>query len=326
MTLHAHILNMTTTASLDELRVRLHPAVRLTDGAELSDPQSIDLLVTGFPKRSDLDACPRLRALITPFAGVPAETCALLRDYPHVTLHSLHYNVTPTAEMAVTLLLAAAKALPPLDRALRRNDWRGRYGVTPATMLAGKTALILGYGMIGRRIAPVCQALGMQVIGVKRHAPTAPDAHGVAVHPVSDLHGLLPGVDALIAALPETPETSGIIGAAELAMLRPGAIVVNVGRGATIDEEALYLALRDGVIRSAGVDVWYQYPQTKEARANTPPSRFPFHELDNVVMSPHRAGWLSEAEADRMAGLAEAINAAAEGREIPGRVDKVLGY
>jgi phosphoglycerate dehydrogenase-like enzyme len=326
MTLHAHILNMSTTASLDELRVRLHPSVHLTDGTGLIDPQSIALLITGFPKRSDLDACPQLQALIAPFAGVPAETCALLRDYPNVTLHSLHYNVTPTAEMAVALLLAAAKVIPPLDRALRCNDWTGRYGVTPATTLAGKTALILGYGMIGRRIAPVCQALGMRVIGVKRHAPTAPDDHGVAVHPVDHLHRLLPEVDALIVALPETPETTGIIGAVELAMLRPGAIVVNVGRGPTIDEEALYLALRNGVIRSAGIDVWYHYPQTKEARNDTPPSRFPFHELDNVVMSPHRAGWLSEAEHDRLAGLAEMINAAAAGREIPGLVDKVLGY
>lgn len=326
MNLHAHILNISSTLPLDELRVRLHPSIRLTDGVEPVDAETIEILITGFPKREQIDACPQARALIVPFAGVPAETRALLAEYPNISLHSLHYNVVPTAEMAVALLLAAAKVIVPLDRELRHNNWQGRYGVTSATVLDGKTALILGYGQIGRRIAPVCQALGMRVIGVKRNPPENSLENGVEVHPIADLHGLLPASDALIVVLPETPETVGLIGANELALLRAGAVVVNVGRGSTIDEEALYRALTEGVIRSAGIDVWYTYPPNAEARSNTAPSRFPFHQLDNVVMSPHRAGWLSEAEHDRMALLADLLNAAAEGKPIPSRVDKMLGY
>ena len=109
-------------------------------------------------------------------------------------------------------------------------------------------------------------------------------------------------------------------------------IVVNVGRGPTLDEEALYAALRDGTLRAAGIDVWYQYPQgplqgpLSGAAVRTLPSRFPFHELDNVVMSPHRAGWLSEAEIDRMEQLAALLNAAAAGQPIPSQVDKARGY
>lgn len=326
MTLHVHILNMYSTASTDELRVRLHPDIVLTEGADLTDGQEIDILVGGFPQRRHIEVCPKLHALVVPFAGVPVETRTLLADFPQVTLHNLHYNVVPTAEMAVALLLAASKVIVPLDRELRRNDWTNRYSVTSATTLDGKTALILGYGQIGQRIAPACRGLGMQVIGVKRTQPALALADGVEVHAISDLHALLERTDALIVVLPETAETTGIIGASELAMLRPGAIVVNVGRGSTIDEAALYAALRDGVIRAAGIDVWYQYPATPAERTNTPPSRFPFHELDNVVMSPHRAGWLSEAEHDRMAGLASLLNAAAEGRSIPNRVDKERGY
>ena len=114
--------------------------------------------------------------------------------------------------------------------------------------------------------------------------------------------------------------------ARELAALRPGALLVNVGRGPTLDEAAIYNALRGGTLRAAGIDVWYAYPQTLEERTSKAPSRFPFHELDNVVMSPHRGGWLSEAEVDRLDQLAALLNAAATGQPMANRVDKALGY
>jgi phosphoglycerate dehydrogenase-like enzyme len=103
-------------------------------------------------------------------------------------------------------------------------------------------------------------------------------------------------------------------------------ILVNVGRGPVIDEEALYTALAERRIRAAGIDVWYQYPKDDAERGNTYPSRLPFHELDNVVMTPHRAGWLQSFETLRVQALAELLNAAAEGKEMPNSVDKELGY
>lgn len=329
MSLHVHLLNIHSSIGTQPLLEQLHPSIHVTEGVDLVDPGSIAVLVGGFPRAEQLAACPNLRALIVPFAGVPAETQHMVQALPHVSLHNLHYNVIPTAEMAITLLLAAAKLVVPMDRDMRRGDWSSRYIVTPATMLSGKTALILGYGQIGRRIARGCRGLGMEVIGVKRTPPAAQAAReddGVEVHPIAALHDLLPRTDALIMVLPETPETTGMVGARELAELRPGALLVNVGRGPTLDEEALYTALRNGTLRAAGIDVWYQYPQTLEERTNKGPSRFPFHELDNVVMSPHRGGWLSEAEADRLDQLAALLNAAAAGEAIPSAVDKVLGY
>ena len=331
MSLHVHILNLYSTAPIEELRTQLHPEIVLTVGAEQAGdrvPPETQILVSGFPQREHIAAAPGLRALIVPFAGVPAETRVVLLDFPHVPIYALHYNVAPTAEMAVALLLAAAKLIVPLDADLRRFDWRRRYGVTAATTLDGKTALILGYGLIGRHIAPALRGLGMAVIGVRRRpaTPGEGDLEGVEIVGAADLHAVLPRADALIVVLPETPETVGIVGARELALLRPGALLVNVGRGPTVDEEALYAALCDGTLRAAGIDVWYQYPQSREARVGTPPARFPFHELENVVLSPHRAGWISEAEHDRMAGLAAMLNAAAEGREMSGRIDKELGY
>jgi phosphoglycerate dehydrogenase-like enzyme len=186
--------------------------------------------------------------------------------------------------------------------------------------------LILGYGAIGRQIAPVCQAMGMQVSGVRRHRPPQPVENGVAVYSIDQLSVLLPTTDVLICVLPQTPETIGLIGEAELAALPRGAIVINVGRGPVIDEAVFYRALESGHLAGAGIDVWYTYPHNEEARGHTLPSRYPFHELDNVVLSPHRGGWLEAAEERRLQELAALLSAAANGQPMPNLVDKHLGY
>lgn len=328
MPLHAHVITLYSTLPLEELTRRLHPDVTLTTG-ELLQPASVNVLIGGWFTAEQLDACPNLRAVIVPFAGTPIETVRLLRGYPQLGLHSLHYNAAPTAELAMALLLAAAKRVVPIDRELRAFDWRSRYNVTEAVVLEGKTALVLGYGLIGKRIARACAGLGMQVLGVRRSEPEqagALDAAGAAVYGVSALHTLLPQADVLLMVLPGTDATAGLVGAAELALLRPGAIVINVGRGPTLDEEALWNALQSGHLRAAGLDVWWKYPERLVNPDPTPPSRFPFHELDNVVLSPHRAGWLSESEHGRMEGLAAMLNAAARDEPIPSPVNKELGY
>jgi len=326
MTLHVHMLQTYSESSEKVLRDLLEPSIRLTQGSDVVEPESVSIVVGGFPSEANLDACPNLKAVIVPFAGVPAETQDLLRARPNVDLHSLHFNFVPTAEMAITLLMAAEKLVVPLDRDLRKNDWTNRYVATAAGILDGKTALILGYGQIGKRIAMSCHGLGMKCIGVRRSVESVHMENGVPVYPVSALHTLLPRTDALMMALPGTPHTDGMIGAAEIALLPAHAIIVNVGRGPTIDEEALYAALKENRIRAAGLDVWWSYPKGEADRTTTPPSRFPYHELDNVVMSPHRGGWLSEAESNRSRALAELLNAAARGEVMPSKVDKELGY
>lgn len=326
MSLHVHVLQTYSPNNDNELLTLLDPAIRLTQGSEVVEPESVAILVGGSPSEAALDACPNLQAVIVPFAGVPADTQDLLRARPKVDLYSLHFNYIPTAEMAITLLLAAEKLVVPLDRDLRNNNWTNRYIATAAGILDGKTALILGYGQIGKRIAMSCHGLGMKCIGVRRSIDSVHMENGVPVYPISALHSLLPRADALMMALPGTPHTDKMIGAAEIALLPTTSIVVNVGRGATLDEEALYLALKEQRIRAAGLDVWWRYPRTDEERTSTPPSRFPFHELDNVVMSPHRGGWLSEAESDRNRALAALLNAAARGEPMTGKVDKTLGY
>ncbi len=325
-TLHVHIPPSDLVKRVDALRALVPPNVRITAGPDQPQPADCHILVNGSVKPEWIEASPNLQAVIVPYAGISPEMQTLLQGHPQVTLHNLHYNDIATAEFALALLFAAAKFVVPLDRLLRQGDWRQRYTGAPSLLLHGKRALILGYGAIGRQIAPVCQAMGMQVSGVRRHKPPQPQEQGVALYAIDQLSELLPAAEVLICVLPQTPETIGLIGKAELAALPQGAVVINVGRGPVIEEEAFYHALHSGHLAGAGIDVWYTYPHSEEERGHTLPSRFPFHELDNVVLSPHRGGWLEAAEERRLQELATLLTAAAHGQPMPNQVDKQLGY
>ena len=325
--LRVHIAQPPPDNAIRFLEAALDPRVDVTCGLESAPPET-DVLVSGRPSREQLEACPELQALIVPYAGIPSQTRdVLLADHPTLEVYNLHHNAIAAAELAVSLLLAAAKTLIPVDRVFRRHDWRSRYDGAPTTLLGGKTALVLGLGAIGTRIAAVCGALEMDVHAVRKRADL-PGPSSVTVHSLDQLHAILPLADALLICLPLTPETDGMIGEREIGLLQPSSLLVNVARGAIVDEEALYRALAEGRIGGAGIDVWYRYPASSEERKNTPPSRFPFHELDNVVMSPHRGGAYRTAELERrrMRDLAITLNAMAQGEPIPHRVDVRAGY
>jgi phosphoglycerate dehydrogenase-like enzyme len=320
--IHVHVLEDFDEPALALLRANLADSVQLTSGSDI--PGDTNILIGGRPTSQQLTACPFLQALIVPWAGVPENTRELLRDFPHVTLHNLHHNAAATAEMALALLFAAAKFIVPLDQKLRANDWSPRYAPARSLGLEGKTALIIGYGQIGQRVGRVCHALGMNVIATRRNRVEA-DALA-EVHPTSDLPQLLPRAQFVIITAPLTPETKGLIGERELAALPRGAVLVNVGRGAIVDEGALYHALKHGALTAAGLDVWYNYPKDEASQANTPPAQYPFGELDNVVLSPHRGGDDFGIDVARMRDLAELLNAAARGDEMANRVSLEAGY
>ena len=305
----------------------LDPGVWLTFGPELPEDPNYEVLVAGVPTREEVEASPSLRTVIIPWAGLSRKTRDVLLEFPDVAAHNLHHNAGAVAELAVALLLAAAKFVVPMDRSLRNGDWTPRYGPSPAVLFDGKTALVLGYGAIGRRVARSCRGLGMKVLGVRRSTESGGEATD-ELHGPDELAALLPRADALLISLPLTPETDGLVGEKELGLLPPGAVLVNVARGPIVDEKALYEALSSGRLHGAGLDVWYRYPKGEAERPSTPPSSFPFGELENVVMSPHRGGAAreDEVEALRMRALAELLNAAVRGKEVPNRVDVERGY
>jgi len=327
MDLRVHYFSDLGADAVQLLRSQLEPGINLSTGSQIPLHPDFQILINGTPDRAYLEASSDLNTLIIPYAGVPVKTRTLLSDFPQLKVYNLHHNAGPTAEMAVALLLAAAKFLVPFDRAFREHDWTLRYQPNPSILLEGKTALILGFGHIGQRVGRLCHALGMEVIAIRRN-PDSPLMAGLEaeVLPPEALHQILPRIQVLIITLPFTDSTAGLVGAKELSLMVPAGILVNVGRGDIVDQEALYQALKHGTLGSTGLDVWYNYPEDADQRHNTPPSDFPFHELDNIVMSPHRGGGSKETETLRMHHLAKLLNALLNEDHVPNQVDLRQGY
>lgn len=322
--LHVHCTHDFGEEAHGRLRDAVAGRVAVAFGPEPGPDTQV--LVSGRPSLEMVDACPHLERLVVPWAGIPPAILTAVEHRPALRVHNLHHNGAATAETAVALVLAAAKRLVPHDRALRTGDWSARYTASDSIVLEGASALVLGYGAIGRRVARALHGLGMRVHATRRTAVGETSDEGVLVHPPGHLRSLLPEAQVLVITLPLTEETRGVIGADELAALPPRAVLVNIGRGPIVDERALYEALRDNVLGAAGLDVWYRYPKTDDQQSDCPPSEYPFHELDNVVMSPHRAGSAHDIDVRRMDDLAALLTAIA--RSDPGldEVDPARGY
>ena len=181
----------------------------------------------------------------------------------------------------------------------------------PRPELGGKTLGILGYGRIGQALARRARAFDMAIWAIRRD-PTQPVSCAADFLGGPDaLDELLRRADYLVVTSPLTPETRGVLGQRELALMKPTAVLVNVARAEIVDEEALYEALRRGVIAGAILDVWYRYPT---GAGPTLPSRLPFHELGNVLMTPHVSGWTEGMLEARAEVIAENIRRAARGK------------
>lgn len=195
------------------------------------------------------------------------------------------------AEYVLAGLLEWEKRLADIDRSFREGSWAaGGFGQGSRMQgeLYQKTIGIIGYGFIGREVAKRARAFGMRVIAVSRRrpAPAGLDWYGTP----EALPELLRESDYVVVACALNEETEGLLDSRLLAHCHSCAVIVNVARGPVIREKALYEALQSNRIGGAILDVWYQYPDAagvKHARSQPRPSQFPFHQLDNVIMSPH---------------------------------------
>jgi len=195
------------------------------------------------------------------------------------------------AEYVLGLILAFAKDLPRTLELQRRREWRHR----ETEGLDGRTVLVVGAGRIGSEIGRILRGAGMRVLGVARRPRPAlavaqspgrpgaapPDAAFERVVGIAGLHAVLPEADYVVLSLPLTPETRGLFGAGALARMKPTARLINVGRGAVLDEAALLDALRSRRIAGAALDVFADEPL---------PADHPFWDLPGVIVSPHMSG------------------------------------
>jgi phosphoglycerate dehydrogenase-like enzyme len=217
------------------------------------------------------------------------------------------------AEYVMAALLHRHVPLLDADRRLRQGDWAYWAGAPDRVHdeLAEKTLGLLGYGHIGKAIAVRAKAMEMNV-HVANRSPIATSSVVNRSFTLDQLQNFWGSADFIVVSLPLTEETTGIVGASAFAAMRPTAVVVNVGRGLTVDERALYDALENKRIGGAVIDTWYCYPS--RGKADVLPSALPFHKLPNVLMTPHMSGWTSGTIRRRQQTMAENIRRRLEGR------------
>ena len=245
-----------------------------------------------------------LKLFHVPGAGYDAVNLDLLPASTHVCNCFGHEQAI--AEYVMSALLARDIPLADADQRLRRGDWAYWAGAPERVHgeIAGKTIGLLGFGHIGKAIARRAKAFEMQV-HVANRSPVATSDLVDRAFTLDQLDEFWGSADAIVVSVPLTADTTGIVGASALAAMKPGAVIVNVGRGPTIDEAALFAALKAGTIGGAIIDTWYQYPGPQQS--HTLPSKLPFHELSNVLMTPHMSGWTSGTIRRRQQTMADNI-------------------
>ncbi|HWK73321.1 MAG TPA: 2-hydroxyacid dehydrogenase [Povalibacter sp.] len=263
----------------------------------------------------DMPAAPRLRLLQAPGAGL--DQIALDQVPQQAFVCNAYGHHVAGAEYAVLGMLAWSHDLIEAHESFRSGSWRmsGRCGAPLHQELSGKTVGILGYGPIGEKTAELAKAFGTRVIACNR--TVRPSAHVDRMYPLTQLHEFLGECDFVVVSIALAPQTVDLIDAKAFAAMKPGAVIVNVARGAVINEDALYHALAQRRIAGGVIDAWYRYPTPDDL--TVPPSKHPFHELPNVIMTPHSSIWTQGMIERRWDEIARNIEAIARG-ETPSNI------
>ena len=236
-------------------------------------------------------AGPRLRLIQVPGAGLDRIDREALRAGMH--LANAYGHETGIAEYVLGSMIALSRSFGRLDASLRQGRWESQWAIgrPPPPLwpeLAGKTLGILGFGHIGEALARRAKAFDMRVCAIRRQ-PHTETPEGVSfIGGPERLEDVMREADFLAITLSLSPETRGLIDARRLTLMKPGAFLINVARAEIVDEAALYRTLASGRIAGAALDVWYRYPTGADSALS---STQPFHELGNVLMTPHVSGW-----------------------------------
>ncbi|WP_416545521.1 2-hydroxyacid dehydrogenase [Limnohabitans sp. DCL3] len=280
--------------------------------SDLSDP--LDLpgeraryedadVVIGIQLKEGMPVPRQARLFHAPAAGTDAINTALLPD--KCTLANCFGHENAIAEYVMAALLTRHVPLAQADQDLRQQRWTYWAGRPAAlrTEMGAQTLGLLGFGHIAQTIAHRAKAFGMRVHVANRSPISHP--HVDQSWGLDQLNDFMGSADAVVVSLPLTPNTLGLVNAAALAAMRGDAWLLNVGRGAVIDEKALYECLASRQIGGAVIDTWYQYPTPNQTELA--PSKFDFGALDNVLMTPHMSGWTQGTVRRRQEALAENI-------------------
>ncbi|MEM9459775.1 MAG: D-2-hydroxyacid dehydrogenase [Myxococcota bacterium] len=276
----------------------------------------------GRPSPQLVAAGERLRWIQVYSAGVDRYRFAALTQSEIVLTNAKIVQGPNVADHAVALLLVLTRGLHVALRKHGAHDWRGtrralREGPRRPIELSDKIALVVGLGGIGSAIAERAAGFGMRVIATKRDISGPRPPHVESIHRPSELHALLPQADVVFLAVPLTEQTRGLLGATELAVMKPDAFLINIARGPVIDTDALVATLEGGRLAGVGLDVTDPEPL---------PPEHPLWTIDRVVITPHMAGTSDRVWARKLELLEDNLRRFANDEPLRNVVDKAQGY
>ncbi len=247
---------------------------RITTAELLANGQLATVVIAGVEPydRATLDALPNLRCICRLGVGVDAIDLAAAKTHGVVVTNTPEAPTAAVAELALTMMLALSRNLPRQSAAARAREWKR----LECHLIGGRRVGIIGLGRIGRRVAELVRAFGSEVWGVDLFVDAA-WCTNIGVRP-SSLDEVIEHCDVISIHAARATEAPLRIGASEMARMKQGAILINLGRGDMVDEHALHAALASGRLFGAGLDVYSEEPYSG-----------PLCELDNVILTPHAA-------------------------------------
>lgn len=267
--------------------------VDATESELLELAPTAQIIVGWRPSQKLLESAQKLILFINPGAGIQhlLELFRGLDPVRGVILVNGHGNSYFVAQHAVALLLALMNKIIPHHNWMVEGKWRKGDTDAKTLPLRKRKVGLLGYGAINQQVHRFLSGFDVDFVILRRNWENTSEAFPTPVQKYnpSQLHEFLTIIDTLIVAIPLTTETKGLLRIDELRLLGPQGLLVNVARGAVIEQNALYHALAEKIIAGAAIDVWYTYKPEPDDAGQQHPFEYPFHKLNNVVLSPHRA-------------------------------------
>jgi len=277
-----------------------------------------DVLFATRLRADTLAAADRLRWVHTSAVGVGGLPLEALGARGIFVTNSRGVHADPVAEHAIALMLALRRQLPQAMRAQATRQWAQQEMGSAVVPAASSTqVLVVGLGAIGSRVARHAAALGMRVSGIRRHPEYGAPSGVEHVHAIGELPLLLPATDVLVLAAPRTDETRVMIGAVELALMKPSALLINIARGGLVDEAALAVALTTGRLGGAGLDVVTHEPLDGHS---------PLWNLPTVLITPHTASFTGDYWTPAVDFFLSNLERFRRETRLDNRVDPALGY
>jgi phosphoglycerate dehydrogenase-like enzyme len=277
----------------------------------------VEVLLSQVFSREMAHAAGSLKLIQAMGAGIERIDLGVLPKGCQVAIVFEHENAI--AEWVIMSMIALNREAMRAHLDVRNVTWEMHVtrGIRTPPELRSQTLGVLGLGHIGKRTTELARAFGMRVIAATRTVPSEEEGLKLGLDMVTNMQGLdcvLSEADFVLLSLPLNEDTRGLIGAKELACMKPDAHLINVSRAWLVDERALFNALRDKRLKGAALDVWFQEPTNRNESPK--PSKYPYWELDNVLMSPHSATMTRQMYSGRMASAAKNIDRFARGEAL----------